>query len=532
MAYVVTARKYRPQVFEELIGQEHIANTLKNAILKERVGHAYIFSGPRGIGKTSAARIFAKALNCENGPAPTPCNKCTFCTEITEGRSLDLVEIDGASNRRIDEIRQLRENVRFVPSAARFKIYIIDEVHMLTTEAFNALLKTLEEPPAHVIFIFATTEINKVPQTIRSRCQQFVFKRISIPEIVQMLKKVLTDVSMEAEEDALFWIAKSAVGAMRDAQSILDQMISYCEGIIKEEDVFYVLGIPSYDIYHEFARSIAEKNFNAAMSLLDKLIRDGMEISTLITGMIEYFRNLYILMADKETANLVDLPDQDIDTMKSFLTIFSKKDINNILVLLSKTYFDTKNSGLARELFEITLIKLVRYKDIIQPVSLIQRLEELKQKISGPGADEKKNSVLTGKSDKDSTTEGGENNISTITENNPDMIKQIISHFSKKRRAIAEFLTRAVNYNFNNNLLTVTYDQSERLSYEHVNEDSTKKFIEKEINKLLQLDIRVNFIINNDKNHGMQEPPITPEISKVIDIFKGEIIPNNNYGGS
>ena len=526
MAYIVTARKYRPQVFEELVGQEHIANTLKNAILKERVGHAYIFSGPRGIGKTSAARIFAKALNCKNGPTPTPCNECTFCTEITEGRSLDLVEIDGASNRRIDEIRQLRENIRFVPSAAKYKIYIIDEVHMLTPEAFNALLKTLEEPPSHVIFMFATTEINKVPQTIRSRCQQFVFKRIAIPEIVKMLKKVLRDVSMEAEEDALFWIAKSAVGAMRDAQSVLDQMISYCEGTIKEEDVFYVLGIPSYDIYHEFARSIAGEDFSTAVSLLDKLLRDGMEVSTLVTGLIEYFRNLYILAADKETSNLVDLPEQDIDTMKSFLSSFTKKDINNILVLLSRTYLDTKNSGLARELLEITLIKLVRYKDIIQPVSLIKRLEELKQKITAGGqvADEKKNTPPP--------EDNEEKDVSNASEDNADMIKRIISHFSKKRRAIAEFLNRAKKYNFDNNLLTVTYEQNERLSYEHVNEDSTKKFIEKEINKLLQLDIRVNFVINNRKAPGKEDPPLSPEVSKVIDVFKGEIIPNNNYGGN
>jgi DNA polymerase-3 subunit gamma/tau len=528
MAYIVTARKYRPQAFEELIGQEHIANTLKNAILKERVGHAYIFSGPRGIGKTSAARIFAKALNCKNGPTPTPCNECTFCTEITEGRALDLVEIDGASNRRIDEIRQLRENIRFVPSAARYKIYIIDEVHMLTSEAFNALLKTLEEPPSHVIFMFATTEINKVPQTIRSRCQQFVFKRIAISEIVKMLKKVLQDVSMEAEEDALFWIAKSAAGAMRDAQSVLDQMISYCEGTIKEEDVFYVLGVPSYDIYHEFTRSIAGEDFSTAISLLDKLLRDGMEVSTLITGLIEYFRNLYILTADEETANLVDLPEQDIETMKSFLSSFTKKDINNILVLLSRTYLDTKNSGLARELLEITLIKLVRYKDIIQPVSLIKRLEELKQNIT---ADSPDTEIRTNTSQSEENKEKDVISASA-SEDNADMIRQIISHFSKKRRAIAEFLNRAKRYNFDNNLLTVTYEQDERLSFEHVNEDSVKKFIEKEINKLLQLDIRVNFVINNREASGKEDPPLSPEVSKVIDVFKGEIIPNNNYGGN
>jgi DNA polymerase-3 subunit gamma/tau len=252
MAYIVSARKYRPQRFEELVGQEHIASTIKNAIVKNRVGHAYLFSGPRGIGKTSAARIFAKALNCEKGPTPSPCNNCIFCREITEGTALDLVEIDGASNRRVDEIRQLRENVRFVPSSAKYKIYIIDEVHMLTPEAFNALLKTLEEPPEHIVFIFATTEVNKVPQTIRSRCQQFVFKRIAISDIVGVLKGILEDVSMQAEDKALFWIAKNASGSMRDAESILDQMISYSEGIIKEEDVFYVLGIPNYEICDYF----------------------------------------------------------------------------------------------------------------------------------------------------------------------------------------------------------------------------------------------------------------------------------------
>ena len=526
MSYVVSARKYRPQVFEELIGQEHIANTIKNAIVKGRVGHAYLFSGPRGIGKTSAARIFAKALNCEHGPTPTPCNECTFCTEITDGRALDLVEIDGASNRRVDEIRQLRENVRFVPSAARHKIYIIDEVHMLTTEAFNALLKTLEEPPSHVIFIFATTEVNKVPQTIRSRCQQFVFKRVSIPDIIGVLNKILQDVSMEAEADALFWIAKSASGSMRDAESVLDQMISYCEGIIKEEDVFYVLGMPSYDIYHSFARSIAEGDFKTCISLLDKLVHDGVEISILNAGLIEYYRNLYILSADEGTADLIDLPEQDIDTMKSLLSFYTRKDINNILILLAKAYQDVKNSGLARELLEITLIKLLHYKEIIHPASLLKRLEELKQQVTGdPDVVSGRDKLLFGETEEKSKND-------TDLKDNKDVIEEIITHFSNKRRAIAEFLKRAKSYNFNDSLVTITYEHKEKYSYEHVSEDSVQRYIERELNDFLQRDIRVHFIIEKGAENQNDDAPLSPDVSRVLEVFKGEIVPKNYNGGN
>lgn len=523
MAYVVSARKYRPQRFEELVGQEHIANTIKNAIMKKRVGHAYLFSGPRGIGKTSAARVFAKALNCKHGPTPKPCNECTFCTEITEGRALDLVEIDGASNRRVDEIRQLRENVRFVPSAGRYKIYIIDEVHMLTTEAFNALLKTLEEPPEHVVFIFATTEVTKVPQTIRSRCQQFIFKRISIPDILGVLKRILKDVSMKAEEKALFWIAKAALGSLRDAESILDQMISYCEGAIKEEDVFYVLGIPSYEIYHTFAKLIADNNYKSCVTHLDSIVNEGIEIVTLISGLVEYFRNMYVLSVDEDTAGLIDLPLEDISTMKSFLPFFSSKDISNILLLLSKTYQDIRNSDIIRELFEITLIKLVHYKDIIQPSLLFQKLKDLKNSID-------ENTQGTDSQDNPHPNEEvmeKKNFNPSVLNDTPAIMKEITSYFSKKRRAIAEFLKRAKNTNYENNLLTISYDQNERYSFEHVSEDSTKRYIEKEIKDLLQNDIRVNFVIEKEGPGGKKDVSLSPDVSKVLEIFKGEIVPND-----
>jgi DNA polymerase-3 subunit gamma/tau len=536
MSYLVSARKYRPQRFDELIGQQHIAHTLENAIVKNRVGHAYLFSGPRGIGKTSAARIFAKALNCEKGPTPTPCNQCSFCVEITEGMSLDLVEIDGASNRRVDEIRQLRENVRFVPSSAKYKIYIIDEVHMLTTEAFNALLKTLEEPPPHIVFIFATTEVSKVPQTIRSRCQQFNFKRISIPEMLPVLRRILDDVEMKAEETALFWIAKSAYGSLRDAESILDQMISYCDETVGEKDVFYVLGIPSYDVYHEFAKRISSSDFKGCILHLDSLIAEGFEIQTLIAGMIEYFRNMYVLSVDSSAEEIIDLPKDEIDTMKGFLGQFTTRDISNILVLLSKAYGDVRGSSIMRVLFEITLIKLVHFREVIQPSLLLNQLKELRYRIDG------RTGELFAGEEPEGTQEG--NTVTNPTHSvevtpgqsevpGPDheLMGRIISHFSKKRRAIAEFLGRARDHRFENNLFTFTYAQEEKLSYEHVSEESTRRYIENEMKAMLGSDLRIQFLIESRSKKSEEDLHSSPQVSKVLEIFKGEIVSEESDPG-
>jgi DNA polymerase-3 subunit gamma/tau len=258
MPYEVLARKWRPQVFQDVIGQEHITQTLINAIKTDRLAHAYLFGGPRGVGKTSVARILAKAINCEKGEPGVPCNRCQSCAEITDGASVDVQEIDGASNRGIDEIRELRQNIKYMPSASQYRIYIIDEVHMLTLPAFNALLKTLEEPPAHVKFIFATTEAHKVPMTILSRCQRFDFKRIPVAQIIGQLEKISAEEDIEIGKSGLAMIAREAEGSMRDAESLLDQVVSFTGPKVEDRHIIEILGVIDRDVILNAVRAIIE----------------------------------------------------------------------------------------------------------------------------------------------------------------------------------------------------------------------------------------------------------------------------------
>ncbi|NLL61558.1 MAG: DNA polymerase III subunit gamma/tau [Candidatus Atribacteria bacterium] len=288
-------RKWRPKSFEDVVGQNHITRTLKNAIKLKRIAHSYLFSGPRGVGKTTTARILAKALNCQNGPTENPCNRCTCCTRIDGGQSMDVLEIDGASNRGIDEIRELRSKIGFVPTEGKYKIYIIDEVHMLTNEAFNALLKTLEEPPAQVIFIFATTAPHKVPKTILSRCQVFNFRRISIEETVEKLTRITEEEKIEIDAPSLHLIAESATGSMRDAESTLDQVIAYSEEKITSDVVRDILGLIPHEIFRQLIAAIINKDTGTGLKLIDKFVREGVELGQLVEDLLIYTHNLSLL---------------------------------------------------------------------------------------------------------------------------------------------------------------------------------------------------------------------------------------------
>lgn len=359
MSYLVLARKYRPQKLDDLVGQGHIVESLKGAVTSGRVAHAYIFCGPRGIGKTSCARIFAMCLNSEDGPRVDPDAESPLCREIAAGTSFDVLEIDGASNRGIDEVRALRENVKFAPAAARHKIYIVDEVHMLTSEAFNALLKTLEEPPPYVKFIFATTEPHKVPDTILSRCQRFDFKRIGIQPMVDLLKEIAAKEKLEADDEAFYAIAKAARGGLRDALGTLDQLGAFNQRRIKGEDVCGMLGLVELDLLFEFGRAIAGHDGVAALRALQDAVDRGKDMRQLCRDLIEHFRNLMVVkVGGVSLSKLVEYPAAVKQRLEDQAKMFPLKRIILALDVLIESQETARVVESARLPLELALTKL------------------------------------------------------------------------------------------------------------------------------------------------------------------------------
>ncbi len=356
--YLVIARKYRPRTFDEVVGQDHVATTLKNAITLNRVGHAYLFTGPRGVGKTSMARIFAKALNCKDGPTLTPCGKCQACADIETARSLDVLEIDGASNRGIDEIRALRENAKFSPALGKFKIYIIDEVHQITNDGFNALLKTLEEPPAHVKFVFATTASHKVPATILSRCQRFDFRAIPSERIASTLKEICKKEKIKIEDEALFAIAKAADGSLRDSQSILDQIASSSGEKIAKDDVTRSLGSLDEETLFKVTDAIAGRDAKTALLTLDAVLKEGKDPALFLERLLEHVRNLLFLQVADSLADLVDASESYKKELARQKPLFSRDELFYFFAVVSNALVAMKRFEVKRLPLEIALVKL------------------------------------------------------------------------------------------------------------------------------------------------------------------------------
>jgi DNA polymerase III subunit gamma/tau len=389
MSYLVVARKWRPQSFEDIAGQGHITRTLQNAIRASRIAHAYLFTGVRGVGKTTAARVLAKALNCENGPAATPCNRCSHCEEITAGNCIDVLEIDGASNRGIDEVRQIIENVRYQPAQCRFKIYIIDEVHQVTKDAFNALLKTLEEPPPSVKFILATTEPHRLPETILSRCQRYDFRRIALREIVERLREIAKNEGLVISDGALVLLAREADGSMRDAQSLLEQVLASAgpSSPVDERTLQEVIGLAERRALYDVSSAVIEGNAGRCLELVATLAFEGRDITRVSRDLVEHFRNLMVARLEgtnsaQNGGELLDLPDQEIDDLMA-----QTKDLSVETLLDYFDFMSTGNDEVARSpnprfAFEAVLVKLATLPKTLPVSELVERLERLEKHLA------------------------------------------------------------------------------------------------------------------------------------------------------
>lgn len=379
MAYEVTANRRRPQRFGDMAGQEFVVATLTSAIESGRIAHAYLFSGPRGVGKTSSARILAKSLNCQQGPTPSPCGECANCKEITAGSSLDVIEIDGASNTSVNDIREIKDEVLFSPNSSRYKIYIIDEVHMLSNSAFNALLKTIEEPPEYIIFIFATTEIHKVPATIRSRCQQFNFRLFTTEDIKNLLVEASNELEITYEEDALFWIAKEATGSMRDSYTLFDQVVSFSDGNITLEKIRDKLGLVGLENMNEIVNAMAESNASEVLSQCDYILGAGVAVEQFIIDLAEYFRNLLFLKYGIHKESLLGYsPDR---FSQKALEVFTVSQLEHGVDLIFQLYKDIKYSVNPRFELELLLSRLSSLSAYLSSGDMLDQINRIKTMI-------------------------------------------------------------------------------------------------------------------------------------------------------
>ena len=546
MSYQVLARKYRPETFDEVIGQDHIVQTLKNAFARDRISHAYLFSGPRGVGKTTTARILAKALNCLENSDGTPCGECRNCTEISTSRSMDVLEIDGASNRGIDEIRNLREVVKYPPINAKYKVFIIDEVHMLTTPAFNALLKTLEEPPPHIKFIFATTEPNKITPTILSRCQRHDFHRMSIDDIIKGLDNVLQAEKIEIDEKSKQTIASQADGSMRDALSMLDQIIAFAGSKIEIEQTLSLLGIIPSELYFQIGNVIRERNRVKLLELLHKVFTQGYSVSEFVSGLSRHFLNLLISCTDSSS----ELLELSTDLQKKYSEEAPNWDSRDLLRYNDQLVEMERNLKLVQQqriYLETVMLKLVELDPSVSLDELITRLSGSVSKHSSdnnpnpsqtfgkvesksdpaPVVNEKKseednNAEENPKSEEETEENTDDENTAVSLDHVIEKWDYLISKVGENGTSLSTFLSHGKPTTLKGKKLVITIPTKYRFQTDVLKKNSRK--IEITFEKELGVNLRMNFIVSEKKDSEQEDITKHPVTERMVDLFGGEII--------
>jgi DNA polymerase-3 subunit gamma/tau len=572
MSYLVFARKWRPQTFDDVVGQEHVTRTLKLAIEKDRVAHAYVFSGTRGVGKTTTARILSRALNCEKGPTTTPCGTCATCQSIIQGSNFDVLEIDGASNNSVDDIRDLRENINYSSMGGKYRIYVIDEVHMLTKPAFNALLKTLEEPPKNVIFIFATTEPQKIPETILSRCQRYDFRRISPEQILQQLEKICTAEKITFDREGLMLIARKADGSMRDGLSLLDQVYSFCPNAIVEKDVRMVLGVVNTEIYSRAMDAIATKSLATLLGTVEEVLLAGYDLHEFVSGFCEYLRTLLFC----RIPGLAGHVDADAARHAGRCT---EGDILRMNEILHKAEYDLKWSSYPRFVVEVALCKLAYLDDSVTIESLLATLQgqtpatPLPTKPPAPVVEKKKDSHSIGSAAVKAPdlpppapasieapiappkpqivsmkTEGVEAEaFIPVAEPKPvlDLAGQwhgFIDLLMQERPNLGTFLSMASIISSSPDAVDARFAALYQFQFGEITRKANRDFITKLLTRFAGRPIDLHITLEkkhaDETGHPIDKPPITdrhspsldddmqnePIIKNVLDIFNGEIV--------
>ena len=542
MSYLVLARKYRPQTFEEVIGQDHVSRTLTNAISADRVAHAILFSGPRGTGKTTVARILAKALNCEKGPAPVPCNTCRSCQEITSTNAADVFEIDGASNNSVDQIRELRENVKYMPAHSPYKIYIIDEVHMLSMAAFNALLKTLEEPPAHILFFFATTEPHKIPVTILSRCQRHDFRRIEVKSIVAQMQKLCGKENFTVSEESLWLIAREAQGGMRDALSLLDQVMACSGESVTHEQLLETLGIIDRKFMHDLSDAILGREIAELLDIVDQIYDRGHDMKKLHADLVEHFRNMLVVKIGQNSAQLVDLPAVEIETIRKQIKGVSQSDLSQVLDFIFKEEAAIKFATRPKLAFEMLFVKMFQSRPALPIDVLIQKLDRLRKEFQGAGLERDADDGPDSNRSKKKTVPSAEREIesgnrTTAFETMDDLEstwEKCLEVIGEENPVLAANLTRSTLSRTGAKNLEIAVSGN-GFNHNMIKRPKHMKTLERVCREYFGQNVELNLKTKDgaaqnrrkkkqNTNQMVQEALNDPLVAKVVEIFNGQVV--------